>query len=359
MSDKSKITKLPHHLQQKLCHTRPPYRQGKKLTSVKVYTINDESKHLMICGVPKLQLGEEIKKLVKPYGDVRKIHVVPDYPTEEFTDAYYIQYGRIQSARIAKRFIDGKNFYGGSLHIFYVPELESVAETEAKLTQRSKEVTIRIKKNQQDALNPSTDKFVLKEQYHRRKRTPALPLTKERLIKQYPGETLTSIYNGIPQNIDPRPVSEPSLPSTSYSSQNSKSNAPAIPQAPYHPSEAILKETIPKFDTARGKKRNYKGQSVDNNVKFKIVRPQIVNTSTIVKWDTSERKVFSNPKKVDSNITIKLISKSDNDKKRIVIKDPSVSQLIQPSKDLQVSIQEAKSQIRAAMHVNNLEKSLQ
>lgn len=36
MDDKCVITKLPHHVQQKLCHTRPPYRQGKRLTSVKV-----------------------------------------------------------------------------------------------------------------------------------------------------------------------------------------------------------------------------------------------------------------------------------------------------------------------------------
>lgn len=36
MDNNSAITKLPHHIQQKLCNTRPPYRQGKRLTSVKV-----------------------------------------------------------------------------------------------------------------------------------------------------------------------------------------------------------------------------------------------------------------------------------------------------------------------------------
>lgn len=64
--------------------------------------------------------------------------------------------------RIAKRFIDGKNFYGGSLHVFYVPELESVSETRAKLNQRRRDVAVRIKRNQQDILNPNTDKFILK-----------------------------------------------------------------------------------------------------------------------------------------------------------------------------------------------------
>nr|XP_033329263.1 RNA-binding protein 48-like isoform X1 [Megalopta genalis] len=353
MGDGCKISKLPHHIQQKLCNTRPPYRQGKRLTSVKVYTINDESKHIMICGVPKLQLGEEVKKLFEPYGDIKKIHVVTDYPTEEFTEAYYMQYARIQSARIAKRFIDGKNFYGGSLHVFYVPEVETVAETKAKLAQRSREVTIRIKRNQKDALNPNTDKFVPEEQYHRKKRTPALPLTEERLIKHYPGETLTSIYNGIPQNIDPRPVSEPSLPSTSSSYQDNQFTSD-IPQAPYNINEAIIQATtsnekLSKFDSVKNKKRNYKGKPIDCNIKNKVVRPSIVNTSTIINWDSSDKKVFSNPKKVDSNITIKLISKDDNNKKRIVIKDPNVSKLVQPSKKLQLSIQEAKSRIRVAM----------
>ncbi|XP_076231853.1 uncharacterized protein LOC143177663 isoform X2 [Calliopsis andreniformis] len=312
----------------------------------------------MICGVPKLQLGEEVKKLVIPYGDIKRIHVASDYPNEDFTEAYYVQYARIQSARIAKRFIDGKNFYGGSLHVFYVPELESVSETRAKLIQRRRDVAIRIKKNQQDLLNPNTDKIILKEQYHRKKKAPALPLTEDRLAQHYPGETLSTIYNGIPQSIDPRPVSEPSLPSTSYDYQKNKSVVSVLSQAPYHPNEALLKtsnikETISKPDCTRSKRKNYKGQYIDNNVKVRIVQPQIVDTSTLVKWDTSNKNVFTNPKKVQSNITIKLIPKNDNDKKRIIIKDPSVSQLVKPSEDLQFSIKEAKSQIRAAMQVKD------
>ncbi|CAD1474814.1 unnamed protein product [Heterotrigona itama] len=317
MDNKCAIIKLPHHLQQKLCHTRPLYRQGKKLTSVKVYTINDESKHLMICGVPKLQLGEEVRKLVEPYGTIEKIYIVPDYPTEEFTETYYVQYIHVQSARIAKRYVDGKNFYGGSLHVFYVPELESISDTKEKLLQRQKEVAMRIKKNQKDMLNPNVDKFLPKEQYNRRKKTPALPLTEERLHQQYPGKTLVSIYDGIPQSLDPRAVCEP--------------------------------------NSVENKRKNYKGQSVNTNVKVRIVRPQIIDTNTIVKRDTSNKNVFSSQKKVQSNITIKLIPRNDNGKKRIVIKNPSVSQLVQPSKNLQSSIDKAKSQIRTAMQMNSKE----
>lgn len=256
--------------------------------------------------------------------------------------------------RIAKRFIDGKNFYGGSLHVFYVPELETLTETKTKLTQRRRDVLIRIKKNQQDTNDPNIDKFIPKEQFHRKKRTPALPLTEERLTQQYPGETLSSIYNGIPQNIDPRPLSEPSLPSTSYSLQEDP-----VATAPYHLTETIIKtteskETVIKSDYARNKRKNYKGQSVNANVKVKIVRPQLIDTSAIVKWDTSTKNLFSNPRKVENNITIKLLSHS-NDKKKIIIKNPRVSHLVQPSEDLQLSIKEAKSQVRAAMQMNNKE----
>jgi len=64
--------------------------------------------------------------------------------------------------RIAKRVIDNKNFFGGLLHVFYVPELESLAETKIKLVQRRKDVTLRIKKNQQDITNPKLDEFIPK-----------------------------------------------------------------------------------------------------------------------------------------------------------------------------------------------------
>lgn len=141
-----KIKKLPHHVQEDLCRSRPPYRQGKKLKAVKVYTINDESQHLMISGVPKLNLRKELKQKFSPYGDIKNIFVVSDYPSEEFTETFHVHYCRIQSARIAKNFLDGFNFYGGILHVFYAPELESVDETRQKLLQREKDVSRRLQR---------------------------------------------------------------------------------------------------------------------------------------------------------------------------------------------------------------------
>ncbi|XP_011154770.1 uncharacterized protein LOC105192375 [Harpegnathos saltator] len=342
------ITQMPHHVQQKLCQSRPPYRQGKRLTAIKVYTINDESQHLLICGVPKIKLDEEVKKLVCPYGDVKAIQLVTEYPSGEFTETYHVHYARIQSARIAKRFIDNKNFFGGLLHVFYVPELETLSETKAKLIQRRRDVATRIKRNQEDLTNPEVDKFVPSNQYHRRKKTPALPLTEERVKHCYPGETLSSICNGIPQNIDSRSVSKPSVPIE----WNNAASASGLLSAPYQPTEAVIQAGSSQSNgnlKSNVRKRNYKGQRVSDNMKVKITRPQLIDTRNIAKLSSAEKtNVFCNVKKVNSGITVKLLEKSDETKK-IVIKNPNVTHLIQPSEDLRHSIQIAKLQIRTAM----------
>jgi hypothetical protein len=39
--------------------------------------------------------------------------------------------------------MDNRAFYGGILHVCYAPEMESLAETRAKLIQRRKDVAVR------------------------------------------------------------------------------------------------------------------------------------------------------------------------------------------------------------------------
>ncbi|KAL6257424.1 hypothetical protein P5V15_010996 [Pogonomyrmex californicus] len=258
----------------------------------------------------------------------------------------------IQSARIAKRLIDNKNFFGGILHVFYVPELETLAETKAKLLQRRKDVAKQIKRNQQDLTNPEIDKFIPREQYHRKKKTPALPLTEERLEHCYPGETLSSICDGIPQNIDPRPVSEPRLPTHWKSDCNSSTSSKSFP-APYHSTEPVIQMGIQQANknlmSNKRKWKNYKGHNVKNDVKVKIVQPRLIDTRNIARSNATEKtNVFCNVKK-ENEITIKLLKKPDNDKKKIVIKNPSVTSLVKLSEDLQLSIQAAKTQIRTVM----------
>lgn len=109
-----------------------------------MYTINNESPHLYVYGVPSINLRAELKTLFQKYGQIIKIHVVQDAETEPFTECFHVQYQSIQSARIAKRFVDTKNFYGGVLHVCYAPEHESIEETKNKLAQRNKDVLRRL-----------------------------------------------------------------------------------------------------------------------------------------------------------------------------------------------------------------------
>ncbi|XP_037303046.1 RNA-binding protein 48 [Manduca sexta] len=141
---------MPHHVQQPLCTTRLAYRQGRIFTAVKVYTINDESTHLLIFGVPSLNLRQETKSLCSKFGRVLQLHLTPKYPTEPFTETYHVLFEKIQCARIAKKMLDGKNFYGGVLHVCYAPELETIEEVRTKLMQRKRDVYFRLKKNEHD-----------------------------------------------------------------------------------------------------------------------------------------------------------------------------------------------------------------
>ncbi|KAL4703848.1 hypothetical protein ACJJTC_016025 [Scirpophaga incertulas] len=141
---------LPHHKQTPLCTTRLPYRQGRNLKAVKVYSIINESTHLLIFGVPSLNLRQETKSLFIKFGKLIQFTISKDHAADKFTETYHAVYERIQSARLAKRFLDTKNFYGSTLHICYAPELETLTETRNKLLQRQQDVTNRLKKLQEE-----------------------------------------------------------------------------------------------------------------------------------------------------------------------------------------------------------------
>uniref|UniRef100_A0AAQ6AGS0 RNA-binding protein 48 n=1 Tax=Amphiprion ocellaris TaxID=80972 RepID=A0AAQ6AGS0_AMPOC len=56
------------------------------------------------------------------------------YPAEEFTEVYLVKFQETHKA--AKRHMDEKSFYGGALHVCYVPEYETVEDTRLKLQDR-------------------------------------------------------------------------------------------------------------------------------------------------------------------------------------------------------------------------------
>ncbi|XP_013908385.1 PREDICTED: RNA-binding protein 48 isoform X2 [Thamnophis sirtalis] len=105
---------------------------------MKVYTVNLESRYLLIQGVPALGVMKELIELFALYGTIEEYNPLDGYPAEEFTEVYLIKFLKISSARAAKRKLDERNFFGSLLHICYAPEFESVQETRDKLRDRRK-----------------------------------------------------------------------------------------------------------------------------------------------------------------------------------------------------------------------------
>lgn len=126
------------------------FKSNKLQYLFQTYTVNSESIYLLIFGVPKINLRPELKNLCQKYGEIKNLTYCDEYPTEDFTECFRVKYEQMQSARIAKRMIDTKNFFGGSLHVCYAPEFETLDETRAKLTQRRIDVAKRLKINKLD-----------------------------------------------------------------------------------------------------------------------------------------------------------------------------------------------------------------
>lgn len=128
-----------HHAKVGPCFTRPAYRDGRRKTAVKVtrslfisqvFTVADESCYLLIFGVPSLDLEHPLKERCKQYGNVQSVVKIIDYPNKEtFTDVFVIKYNNLKAARCEH----DSSFYGGSLHVCYAPEYETVAECRLKL----------------------------------------------------------------------------------------------------------------------------------------------------------------------------------------------------------------------------------
>lgn len=86
-------------------------------------------------------------------GKLKQFTIFTKYQNEDFTETYHVVYDRIQSARVAKKFLDTKNFYGGSLHVCYAPDLETVDEVREKLVLRKEQVLRRLRINNVDSIN--------------------------------------------------------------------------------------------------------------------------------------------------------------------------------------------------------------
>ncbi|NXC18512.1 RBM48 protein, partial [Corythaeola cristata] len=127
-----------HHAQLGVCESRAKYREGRRPRAVKVYTINLESRYLLIQGVPALGVMKELVEQFALYGAIEEYHALDEYPAEQFTEVYLIKFQKLQCARVAKKRMDERSFFGSLLHVCYAPEFETVQETREKLQDRRK-----------------------------------------------------------------------------------------------------------------------------------------------------------------------------------------------------------------------------
>ncbi|KAM4686210.1 RNA-binding protein 48 isoform 2-T2 [Amazona ochrocephala] len=152
-----------HHAQLGVCESRAKYREGRRPRAVKVYTINLESRYLLIQGVPALGVMKELVEQFALYGAIEEYHALDEYPAEQFTEVYLIKFQKLQCARVAKKKMDERSFFGSLLHVCYAPEFETVQETREKLQDRRKYIAKAT--NQRDC-------FVLKQAEGPKKRVP-------------------------------------------------------------------------------------------------------------------------------------------------------------------------------------------
>ncbi|XP_064300690.1 RNA-binding protein 48 isoform X1 [Phalacrocorax carbo] len=127
-----------HHAQLGVCESRAKYREGRRPRAVKVYTVNLESRYLLIQGVPALGVMKELVEQFALYGAIEEYHALDEYPAEQFTEVYLIKFQKLQCARLAKKKMDERSFFGSLLHVCYAPEFETVQETREKLQDRRK-----------------------------------------------------------------------------------------------------------------------------------------------------------------------------------------------------------------------------
>lgn len=119
-------------------------RYKEEAAAVRVYTVCDESKYLIVRNVPALGCGDQLSQLFSTYGQIEECKPMDAEDCEPFTDVFWIRFFRVDNARFAKRKLDESVFLGNRLQVSYAPQFESLHETKEKLEARRKEVLARL-----------------------------------------------------------------------------------------------------------------------------------------------------------------------------------------------------------------------
>lgn len=126
--------------------------------AVRVYTVCDESRYLIVRNVPELGCGSDLLKLFSSYGEVEECKPMDAEDCDQFTDVFWIKFRLISNARFAKRKLDDFVFFGNKLQISYATQFESLSDTVDKLEGRRREVLARLNPGRSKGTTTSSSK---------------------------------------------------------------------------------------------------------------------------------------------------------------------------------------------------------
>ena len=85
--------------------------------------MSQESRYLLLQGVPALGVVDDLIKLCALYGAVEEYRILHEYPTDDFLQVIWVKYQRLQAARwvfiifISANLIDIMLYHGSKFHL--------------------------------------------------------------------------------------------------------------------------------------------------------------------------------------------------------------------------------------------------
>lgn len=131
--------------------------------AVRVYTVCDESRYLIVRNVPALGCIDELVKLFGQFGPIEEYRLLDEEECEPFTDVYWIKFVHISNARFAKRKLDEYKFLANLLQVTYAPEYETLLDTKDKLEERRHTVLNRLNPSKRKHLNPAVSNPIVQD----------------------------------------------------------------------------------------------------------------------------------------------------------------------------------------------------
>ncbi|CAO2828838.1 unnamed protein product [Amaranthus hypochondriacus] len=181
-------------------------------TAVRVYTVCDESKYLIVRNVPALGCGDQLKQLFSTYGGVEECKPMDAEECEQFTDVYWIKFHLISNARFAKRKLDESVFLGNRLQVSYATEYESLSDTKEKLEGRRKEVLARLKHGLSSSQQSDTNQGWYANEMDRFSETKQQPITRVSSDQDYfPSHSMNETVRRVRDKLDKIESSSSSL----------------------------------------------------------------------------------------------------------------------------------------------------